>query len=484
VKGLGGTPTGIGLIEIFEVDTDRPATIAPAIVSQPANVTTVTNGAATFSVVALGKPAATYQWRKDGATITGATAATYTRANVTRSADAGSYDVVVTGAGGATVTSTAATLTVLPAEISGLTPQTAQAGSSAFTLTVNGQGFVSGSTVMWNGSPRTTTVVSGTSLTATINAADVTGGMEISTAVVTVRSPELEVSNGKSFSILAANVAATESSVSTVGTPVTVTTAPTSTSSGAGVTAVLENSGSTTAPPATISVANYTANASSVSYFNAGGGYVDVQVTGADTSDKATSYFYYPSTLVGAMEGDVALLHFNGLDWRPVLSSGGVAPTKNTTDNLDGTVSGGRFSVVFDNTSTPKITELSGTVITTSLKDTEAPVVTSVTASPNNLGSPNHKMVPVTISVTATDNLDRNLRSRIVSVTCNEAVNAPGSGNTNPDWRITGNLTLELRAERAGTGNDRIYTITVETRDAAGNFTTRTTSVIVPKNGR
>jgi len=42
-----------------------------------------------------------------------------------------------------------------------LVPGSAAPGGPAFTLTVNGTGFVSGSTVNWNGSPRTTTFVSG-----------------------------------------------------------------------------------------------------------------------------------------------------------------------------------------------------------------------------------------------------------------------------------------------------------------------------------
>jgi hypothetical protein len=45
-------------------------------------------------------------------------------------------------------------------------------------------------------------------------------------------------------------------------------------------------------------------------------------------------------------------------------------------------------------------------------------------------------------------------------------------------------LTLNVRSQRAGTGNDRIYTITVEVRDAAGNFTLKTTTVTVLKGGK
>jgi len=51
---------------------------------------------------------------------------------------------------------------------------------------VNGTGFVSGSVVNWNGSPRTTTFVSNSQLTASISAADV---VVAGTATVTVSSP-------------------------------------------------------------------------------------------------------------------------------------------------------------------------------------------------------------------------------------------------------------------------------------------------------
>src|SRR5437588_965580 len=67
-----------------------------------------------------------------------------------------------------------------------LVPTTVVPGSPAFTLTVNGTGFVSGSVVNWNGSPRATTFVSSSQLTAAISAADVAVA---GTATVTVSSP-------------------------------------------------------------------------------------------------------------------------------------------------------------------------------------------------------------------------------------------------------------------------------------------------------
>ncbi len=111
--------------------------------------------------------------------------------------------------------------------------------------------------------------------------------------------------------------------------------------------------------------------------------------------------------------------------------------------------------------------------------DVTAPVVSSLAASPNTLWPPNHKWVPVTMSIAATDNCS-GVTSAITSVTSDEPVNGLGDGNTAPDWSITGALTLLLRAERSGRGDGRVYTIGVTSTDAAGNATTTFTTVVVP----
>ena len=67
-----------------------------------------------------------------------------------------------------------------------LSPSTVVAGSAKFTLTVNGSSFVSGATVLWNGTALTTTFVSGSKLTATVPTTDVTNP---GTARVTISNP-------------------------------------------------------------------------------------------------------------------------------------------------------------------------------------------------------------------------------------------------------------------------------------------------------
>ena len=59
--------------------------------------------------------------------------------------------------------------------ITTISPNTVGAGTGAFVLTVNGTGFVNGSTVQFNGSNRATTFVSDTRLTAQILAEDIAG---------------------------------------------------------------------------------------------------------------------------------------------------------------------------------------------------------------------------------------------------------------------------------------------------------------------
>ena len=113
-------------------------------------------------------------------------------------------------------------------------------------------------------------------------------------------------------------------------------------------------------------------------------------------------------------------------------------------------------------------------------RDTTSPVLHSAVASPNVLWPPNHEMRDVTVTVSVTDDIDRQPLTRILEVTSNEPELGRGSGDYAPDWEITGNLTLRLRAERSGVGSDRIYTIKVQSTDFFGNASVTSTTVRVP----
>jgi hypothetical protein len=112
--------------------------------------------------------------------------------------------------------------------------------------------------------------------------------------------------------------------------------------------------------------------------------------------------------------------------------------------------------------------------------DTTPPVISSVSASPNVLWPPNHKMAPVAVAVAASDASSPTVTCKITSVTSNEPLIGPGSGHTAPDWQITGDLSVNLRAERSGAGNGRVYTLAVQCTDASNNNSSARTTVSVP----
>ena len=90
--------------------TVNPANVAPAFTLQPVAQTVNAGSPVTFTVTATGTPAPTFQWKKDGVAIGGATGSTYTIAS-TVAGDAGSYTVVATNSV-TSVTSNAAALAV------------------------------------------------------------------------------------------------------------------------------------------------------------------------------------------------------------------------------------------------------------------------------------------------------------------------------------------------------------------------------------
>ena len=118
--------------------------------------------------------------------------------------------------------------------------------------------------------------------------------------------------------------------------------------------------------------------------------------------------------------------------------------------------------------------------------DKTAPTVTC-TANPRTLWPADHKLVPVTVSVKVQDGRSGASGFTLASVTSNEPDDAPGNGDgaTVGDIRGfdlgTGDTAGQLRAERAGTGHGRVYTLTYVGRDAAGNQRTCAVMVTVPQ---
>lgn len=116
--------------------------------------------------------------------------------------------------------------------------------------------------------------------------------------------------------------------------------------------------------------------------------------------------------------------------------------------------------------------------------DTTPPTISNLAADPNVLWPPNHKMRTVSLNVEVVDDFDPAPVCAIAGVTSNEPIDGPGDGSTAPDWAVAdpSAFTLELRAERSGTGSNRVYSVSVECMDAAGNTGTATVDVTVPHN--
>jgi hypothetical protein len=100
---------GGGMSNPSSSSADESAIIS--IATQPANQTTAAGQTATFTVVAAGAAPLTYQWQKNGAVISGATAASYTTPATTSTDNGTKFAVVVTNSMGS-ITSSVATLTI------------------------------------------------------------------------------------------------------------------------------------------------------------------------------------------------------------------------------------------------------------------------------------------------------------------------------------------------------------------------------------
>ncbi|HEY9436572.1 MAG TPA: immunoglobulin domain-containing protein, partial [Blastocatellia bacterium] len=114
-EGWSGDLTGADNPAIITIDRDKSITanftpLPPIIAAQPVSQTVTTGSNVTFMVAASGAPPLTYQWKKNGVEIAGATTDTLSLSNA-QFTDAGIYAVTVSNPGGS-VESAPATLSV------------------------------------------------------------------------------------------------------------------------------------------------------------------------------------------------------------------------------------------------------------------------------------------------------------------------------------------------------------------------------------
>jgi len=164
----------------------------------------------------------------------------YTTATSISSTETLEAIATATGYSTSAVASAAYTLVNPAPAISGVSPAFTNAGGAALPLTVNGSGFISGSTVYWGASALTTTYVNATQLTAQVPTTDIAAA---GTNAITVQSPtpgggtsnawQFEVDTSSTGTSDAPTITSTTETVtagSTASYPVTVPSSVTSVS--------------------------------------------------------------------------------------------------------------------------------------------------------------------------------------------------------------------------------------------------------------
>lgn len=132
--------------------------------------------------------------------------------------------------------------------------------------------------------------------------------------------------------------------------------------------------------------------------------------------------------------------------------------------------------------SSPEADLSNNSATTTTTASNPPPVITDVSVDRPVLGPPNHKMVPVTVNYDVANHNCPLVCT--LSVASNEALNGSGDGNTSPDWQVLDAHHVLLRAERAGNGTGRIYTITITCTNSGGASSTQSVIVSVPHDQR
>jgi uncharacterized repeat protein (TIGR01451 family) len=124
---------------------------------------------------------------------------------------------------------------------------------------------------------------------------------------------------------------------------------------------------------------------------------------------------------------------------------------------------------------------------TVKVNDVTPPTIV-LTTNTINLSPPNHSYQTFSIAdlvASVSDGCDASVDINDVVIskaTSDEVENGNGSGNTTNDIVIAANCkSLQLRREREGGGDGRVYTITLQARDASGNLATAIRRVFVPK---
>src|SRR5437879_1704171 len=270
--------------------TANAAAVGPTITTQPANQTVTAGQTATFALVAGGTAPLSYQWQKNGASIAGATAASYTTP-ATTTADSGSTFAVVVSNSAGTVTSAAATLTVSAAPVAPTITaqpanQTVTAGQTAtFAVVAGGTAPLS---YQWQK-----------------NGANIAGATSASYTTPATATSD----SGSAFAVVVTNTAGTVTSstatltVSAAAVAPTITTQPVNQTVTAGQTATFAVVASGTA------TLNYQWQKNSVNIAGATGASYTTPAT--TTSDSGSTFRVVVTNTAGTVTSSAATLTVN-----------------------------------------------------------------------------------------------------------------------------------------------------------------------------
>jgi Immunoglobulin domain/Immunoglobulin I-set domain len=346
--------------------TSNPATLtvtasatAPSITTQPANQSVTAGQTAAFSVVATGTAPLSYQWQKNGASISGATSSTYTTPSTSTSDNGSQFKVVVTNSAGS-VPSNAATLTVTAAPVApSITTQpenqTVTAGQTAsFSVVASGTAplsyqwqkngsAISGATSSTYTTPATSTSDNGSQFKVVVtnsvgstpsNAATLTVTAAPVAPSITTQPANQTVTAGQtaSFSVSASGTSPLSyqwqkngSAISGATSSIYTTPATSTSDTGSQFKVVVTNSvGSTPSNAATLTVNAATSSMDVLTYHN------DLARTGQNLTETTLTL----SNVASATFGKIGFFTADGLvDAEPLYASS-VAVPSNGTHNI------------------------------------------------------------------------------------------------------------------------------------------------------
>jgi hypothetical protein len=119
------------------------------------------------------------------------------------------------------------------------------------------------------------------------------------------------------------------------------------------------------------------------------------------------------------------------------------------------------------------------------VEDTTPPEIT-LALSPTTLWPPNHELYAIAAAIEVSDICDADPQVTLLSAVSDEPDDSTGDGHTGNDVRGadigTDDRTFQVRAERKGNGDGRIYTVHYQAEDGSGNTTPAEGTVSVVKS--